>query len=207
MTAPADPPRYVYKIVDTEPPFPIPDVFPPSELDKQDGFIHLSAPWQVSQATSKQLFRHYHRSSNHHCHLPIAAPPRPDRCFSSIQLAAFQPPPPRSGNFHEVVPPLLTTRDQLPVTADLFFGSHTTLWVLKVRLASIEGAVRWESPPNASERYPHLYGNLGRAEVESVERFKRTADERGVFQRRWKDVFSDSRWRAWEEGKGMAVEE
>ncbi|KAL1846244.1 hypothetical protein Daus18300_014318 [Diaporthe australafricana] len=141
MTAPADPPRYVYKIVDTEPPFPIPDVFPPSELDKQDGFIHLSAPWQ------------------------------------------------------------------LPVTADLFFGNHTTLWVLKVRLASIEGAMRWESPVNASEGYPHLYGNLGRADVESVERFKRTADERGVFQRRWKDVFSDSRWRAWEEGKGMAVEE
>lgn len=67
--------------------------------------------------------------------------------------------------------------------------------------------MRWESPPNASERYPHLYGSLGRADVESVERFKRTADERGVFQGRWKDVFSDSRWRAWEEGKGMAVEE
>lgn len=49
MTAPAEPPRYVYKIVDTEPPFPIPDVFPPSELDRKDGFIHLSAPWQVSQ--------------------------------------------------------------------------------------------------------------------------------------------------------------
>lgn len=48
MTAPAEPPRYVYKIVDAEPPLPIPDVFPPSELDKKDGFIHLSAPWQVS---------------------------------------------------------------------------------------------------------------------------------------------------------------
>ncbi|KAG8168643.1 hypothetical protein KVR01_001392 [Diaporthe batatas] len=144
MTAPAEPPRYVYKIVDTEPPFPIPDVFPPSELDKKDGFIHLSAPWQ------------------------------------------------------------------LPVTADLFFSSNTTLWVLKVRLASIGGAVRWEPPAgggSSSEGYPHLYGSLGRADVESVERFKRTADERGVFQRRWKDVFSDSRWRAWEEGKGMAVEE
>lgn len=90
--------------------------------------------------------------------------------------------------------------------------------MLKVRLASIEGSVRWEPPAGgggggggsssgSSEGYPHLYGNLGRADVESVERFKRTADERGVFQGRWKDVFSDSRWRAWEEGKGMAVEE
>lgn len=85
--------------------------------------------------------------------------------------------------------------------------------MLKVRLASIEGSVRWEPPAGAgaggssSEGYPHLYGSLGRADVESVERFKRTADERGVFQGKWKDVFSDSRWRAWEEGKGMAVEE
>lgn len=75
--------------------------------------------------------------------------------------------------------------------------------------------MRWEPPAggggssgsNSSEGYPHLYGSLGRADVESVERFKRTADERGVFPNRWKDVFSDSRWRAWEEGKGMAVEE
>jgi uncharacterized protein (DUF952 family) len=83
--------------------------------------------------------------------------------------------------------------------------------VLKVRLASIGSAVRWEPPAGGNggsgEEYPHLYGSLGRADVESVERFKRTADERGVFHRRWKDVFSDSRWRAWEEGKGMAVEE
>lgn len=101
---------------------------------------------------------------------------------------------------------------QLPITADLFFSRHTTLWVLKIRLASIEGSVRWEPPAggggsSGSEGYPHLYGSLGRADVESVERFKRTADERGVFPNRWKDVFSDSRWRAWEEGKGMAVEE
>ena len=78
--------------------------------------------------------------------------------------------------------------------------------------------MRWEPPASGpgggsdssssrGEVFPHLYGSLGRADVESVERFKRTADERGVFQNRWKDVFSDSRWRAWEEGKGMAVEE
>lgn len=99
---------------------------------------------------------------------------------------------------------------QLPITADLFFSRHTTLWVLKIRLSSIEGSVRWEPPAGgggSNEGYPHLYGSLGRADVESVERFKRTADERGVFHNRWKDVFSDSRWRAWEEGKGMAVEE
>lgn len=48
MPVPKVLPKYVYKIVDEEPPSPIPDPFPPSELDKQDGFIHLSTSWQVS---------------------------------------------------------------------------------------------------------------------------------------------------------------
>lgn len=41
------PPKYVYKIVPTEPTEPIPQEFPLSDLDKQDGFIHLSTGQQV----------------------------------------------------------------------------------------------------------------------------------------------------------------
>lgn len=68
MTAPAEPPRYVYKIVDVEPPFPIPDVFPPSELDRKDGFIHLSAPWQVSQPTGNVITNTSTiKRCSHHC--------------------------------------------------------------------------------------------------------------------------------------------
>lgn len=85
MTAPAEPPRYVYKIVDTEPPFPIPDVFPPSELDKKDGFIHLSAPWQVSQATTETTVT-YTSSTVAHCSHPSLVHPRPP-----------SPPTPRPG--------------------------------------------------------------------------------------------------------------
>ncbi|TWU79170.1 hypothetical protein ED733_008877 [Metarhizium rileyi] len=41
------PPKYVYKIVPFCPPEPIPPEFPLSELDKQDGFIHLSTGQQT----------------------------------------------------------------------------------------------------------------------------------------------------------------
>lgn len=54
MPAPVYLPRYVYKIVDSEPPSPIPEVFPPSELDKADGFIHLSTASQVSHGDKAQ---------------------------------------------------------------------------------------------------------------------------------------------------------
>ncbi|KAK9445687.1 hypothetical protein VB005_00801 [Metarhizium brunneum] len=47
------PPKYVYKIVPNAPPEPIPQEFPLSDLDKQDGFIHLSTGQQVWHTTQK----------------------------------------------------------------------------------------------------------------------------------------------------------
>ncbi|KHN96910.1 uncharacterized protein MAM_05019 [Metarhizium album ARSEF 1941] len=41
------PPKHVYKIIPTAPPEPIPHYFPLSDLDRQDGFIHLSTAQQV----------------------------------------------------------------------------------------------------------------------------------------------------------------
>ena len=40
-------PTYVYKIVPTAPPEPLPAEYPLSELDQTDGFVHLSTPVQV----------------------------------------------------------------------------------------------------------------------------------------------------------------
>jgi Protein of unknown function (DUF952) len=45
-------PRYVYKILSEEPPDPLPHNLALTPLDKQDGFIHLSAGWRVSQTAS-----------------------------------------------------------------------------------------------------------------------------------------------------------
>lgn len=51
MPPPKENPKYIYKIVETEPPTPLPAVFPPLALDKQDGFIHLSTARQVRTST------------------------------------------------------------------------------------------------------------------------------------------------------------
>ncbi|KAL2196391.1 hypothetical protein P885DRAFT_60993 [Corynascus similis CBS 632.67] len=40
-------PEFVYKITPTAPPEPLPEQYPLSDLDRQDGFVHLSASWQV----------------------------------------------------------------------------------------------------------------------------------------------------------------
>jgi hypothetical protein len=46
-------PPYVYKILSEEPPNPLPHDFPLSPLDKQDGFIHLSAGWRIPQTAAE----------------------------------------------------------------------------------------------------------------------------------------------------------
>ena len=45
--APSPLPTYVYKILPEAPPSPLPSPYPPSELDRKDGFIHLSSAEQV----------------------------------------------------------------------------------------------------------------------------------------------------------------
>lgn len=47
MQAPEPLPQYVYKIIPTAPPSPIPSPYPLSALDEKDGFVHLSTSWQV----------------------------------------------------------------------------------------------------------------------------------------------------------------
>ncbi|PSR97660.1 hypothetical protein BD289DRAFT_450787 [Coniella lustricola] len=137
MPAPSVLPEFVYKIVDSAPPSPLPRVFPPSDLDKQDGFIHLS------------------------------------------------------------------TGRQVPITAGLFFASHTTLWLIKIRLAALTAEpatgnmVKWDDPPNDNDGCPHLYGNFGAVEVDSVQEFERkTGCSAGGYgqDEEWKDVFAASKW-------------
>ncbi|KAH9989688.1 hypothetical protein BJV74DRAFT_837851, partial [Russula compacta] len=51
-------PRHVYKILSEEPPNPLPHNLPLTPLDRQDGFIHLSAGWRVPE-TSTAYFGSY----------------------------------------------------------------------------------------------------------------------------------------------------
>ncbi len=56
MSPPNPLPQYVYKIIPAPPPSPIPDSFPLSELDKKDGFVHLSAAFQVRRGFLRLSF-------------------------------------------------------------------------------------------------------------------------------------------------------
>ncbi|KAK4089845.1 hypothetical protein VFPFJ_08696 [Purpureocillium lilacinum] len=109
-------PRFVYKIVPTAPPEPIPKAYPLSDLDKKDGFIHLS------------------------------------------------------------------TATQVPNTADLFFSSHSDLWLIKFELTKFVDPIKWE------DSFPHLYGNFGKKDVESVQKFERSEGKT------WKQVMEGSSW-------------
>ncbi len=55
LPPPSPLPEFVYKITPTSPPDPIPEQYPLSELDRQDGFVHLSTSWQARLRTIPYL--------------------------------------------------------------------------------------------------------------------------------------------------------
>ncbi|KYK60312.1 hypothetical protein DCS_01449 [Drechmeria coniospora] len=85
-------PRYIYKIVPSAPPEPIPDAFPLSRLDESDGFIHLTAKHRNSE-----------NSDHDHTQVPLTA----GRFFASaadlwllkFELAKFDDPIRWEGGF------------------------------------------------------------------------------------------------------------
>lgn len=53
MPAPSPLPTYLYKILPSAPPTPLPSRLPLSDLDRNDGFIHLSTSEQVASTADK----------------------------------------------------------------------------------------------------------------------------------------------------------
>lgn len=103
LNAPSPLPRFIYKITSAPPPDPLPTVYPLSELDQKDGFVHLS------------------------------------------------------------------TGPQIPITAGLWFKDTAQFWILKIKLASrFENDINWDVPG-----CPHLYGNFGAEDVDSIRMFQR----------------------------------
>lgn len=50
--------QFVYKILPSEPQAPIPVAYPLSDLDRADGFVHLSTGKQVEPATLRSKGAH-----------------------------------------------------------------------------------------------------------------------------------------------------
>jgi hypothetical protein len=109
-------PEFVYKILPAAPPSPIPHTLPLSELDAQDGFIHLS------------------------------------------------------------------TFEQCPITADLFFVNDTAIWLLKISSKVVQdegGDLRWvDSLPGCVHLFAKDKGKwarLGDGVIKDILKFERTA--------------------------------
>lgn len=82
-------PEFVYKIITDPPPSPIPAEYPLSDLDAQDGFIHLSTAWQVNRPLSRPLFLFILPSL-----APYPPPPPPPPCSPTPFPFVVNPPPP-----------------------------------------------------------------------------------------------------------------
>lgn len=78
--------------------------------------------------------------------------------------------------------PRLTRHPQVPGTGDLFFTEASSLWVIRLAAGKFEASTKWE------DGFPHLYGNFGRDEVDSVKCFERAE---GL---KWADVMNGSDW-------------
>lgn len=62
--APDPLPKYVYKIIPSAPPKPIPAQYPLSQLDQNDGFVHLSTASQVNLAAALVIPSDAHQVPN-----------------------------------------------------------------------------------------------------------------------------------------------
>ncbi|GKT91223.1 hypothetical protein Ct61P_09073 [Colletotrichum tofieldiae] len=177
MPAPTEMPQYLYKIVPEAPPSPLPAEYPLSDLDRNDGFIHLSTADQVSPApcTGCPFTR-----SCAVIRLPRMHPPSAPR-FLSLPLSLltparpFPPPPPppaappsrptaRPENAANATP---GPRDRGP----LLLRRREPL-APQAPLRRSGGADPVGRPPLGAGCFPHLYGrNFGAADIEDARGF------------------------------------
>lgn len=96
MLAPSPLPTYLYKILPSAPPTPLPERLPLSDLDRNDGYIHLS------------------------------------------------------------------TSEQVPSTADKFFGTYTELWLLKIKYEVLAAGTDGDGKVNTKNKAEIKWEEVGR---------------------------------------------
>lgn len=81
----------------------------------------------------------------------------------------------------------LSTGPQIPNTSNLFFSSVDTLYILKFPYNKLQENMRWEPAPGIDQLFPHLYGELWTADLDSIREFQKR-------QSSWVDVLSTNLW-------------
>ncbi|KAL9533661.1 hypothetical protein SMMN14_02808 [Sphaerulina musiva] len=62
----------------------------------------------------------------------------------------------------------LSTAVQVPLTADIFFATHHKLWLLKIRVADLDGDIQYRPELPECPHLHHSVRGLGKSNVEEV---------------------------------------
>ena len=170
LPPPSPLPDFVYKITPNAPPDPIAEQYPLSELDRQDGFVHLSASWQACLPYPPTPY-------STQPSIPNPKPIQNDITAPSVPCTNIATPPPPN--------------KQVPITADLFFADAPSFYLVKLRLANFgPSSVKWDEV-DGTNGCPHLYGNFGGRDVVAVKEFRRGEGQS------WREVFEGEEENGW----------
>lgn len=141
--------KYFYKILDSPPPEPLPEKLPETELDIKDNFIHLSVrPFFSTNTPSKTTPPPLYSPTN---------PTHPNPTKKTIQkILTYEQ------------NKTLQTAVQVPLTADIFFATHHKLWLLKIRVADLDGDIQFRPELPECPHLHHSVRGLGKSNVEEV---------------------------------------
>lgn len=62
----------------------------------------------------------------------------------------------------------IQTAVQVPLTADIFFATHHKLWLLKIRVADLDGDIQYRPELPECPHLHHSVRGLGKSNVEEV---------------------------------------
>jgi len=102
----------------------------------------------------------------------------PDSTNPKIEISELDK---QSGFIH------LSTGTQIPQTCNLFFSTTDTLHIIKFCYEPIQHKTKWERAPDRNELFPHVYGELWTAEVDSVRTFHKRSGA-------WTDILGQEAW-------------
>ena len=103
---------------------------------------------------------------------------QPDLSAAKLQLTELDE---KSGFIH------LSIGQQIPYTCDRFFATENAIYIIKFPYAILQGNMKWEPAPEGEELFPHFYGDLLTADVDSTHQFNKGNHS-------WVDVLRNEAW-------------
>ncbi|KAI5803746.1 hypothetical protein EDC01DRAFT_611724 [Geopyxis carbonaria] len=151
-----------------------------------DCVFQLSTTISKLESLSTQMS--YLRNTDHLYKILISAPPIP--LPASLPLSPLDT---QSGYIH------LCTGTQVAGVVGRFMNDFKELWVLRIPYERVVNGIKWErvdERDEAGERFPHLFADLGRSEVDAWAALQKS--DKG-----WGAVFSTADWKKLDPGSAV----